>query len=155
MSGPAFRNSGAFNKAVGCGAVSATAAGAGDNTEITGATINRADHGYPQSAKVVVSYKTTLSASETLKFGLKYQTSSDGSSWDTAVVVQAATTDKTGAATNFVGEVEYDVDLSGLKQYVRFNLTPDLSASGTDTMVVSYVAMLGGARSLPQSASNV
>jgi hypothetical protein len=141
-----FRGIGKFLKALACGAASATAAGTGDNTAVTGATIDRL--GY-NSAKVAIAYKTSLTADKTLSFAVEYQESSDGTTWDTAVALQTATVAETGAKTNEVGEVTFDVDLSGLKRYVRFNFTPDLSHSGTDTVVCACTAILGGAVELP------
>lgn len=155
MGSPNINNIGSQLRSVACGAGTATAAGTGDNTKVTGATINRATYNYPGSAKLCISYVTDLTAAKTLSFAAEYQESSDGSSWDTAVVIQAATADKTGAATAFVGDVEYDIDLTGKKQYVRFNITPDLSNTATDTVVWAANAVLGGARAQPLSASNV
>lgn len=140
------KNIGAYIAAVACGLATATAGGTGDNTEITGATIDRL--GYA-SCQVVAAAKTTLGASETLKFALTLQESEDGSTWDTAKVVYATTTVKTGAVTNGLCQKTSDIDLSGRKRYIRFNLTPNLSASGTDTAVVSCTVTLGGASVLP------
>lgn len=139
-------NFGATHKVLACGAARVTAAGAGDNTAITGASIDRLGYG---SLTFAIAYKTTLASSETLKFAAEYQESSDNSNWDTATSLQAATTAETGVQTNKVGKVEFDLDLAGKKRYIRFNFTPDLSASGTDTADVSAVAVLGDAQVLP------
>lgn len=141
-----FKNVGAFLKALVCGAFSAVAAGTGDATAVVGATIDRL--GY-DSAKFIIGYKTSLTAAKTLAFAAEYQESSDGSSWDTAVALQASTVDKTGAVTDGVGEVEFNVDLSGKKRYIRFNFTPDLSHTSTDTAVGAAVCVLGGAQTVP------
>lgn len=146
MGAPHISNIGALVKNVACGAARVTAAGAGDNTAVTGATIDRL--GY-NSAKLTVAYKTTLGASETLQFAIEYQESADGSSWDTAVALQAATTAKTGSVTNSVGQVSHDVDLGAKKRYIRFNYTPNLSAGATDTADTAAVCTLGGAVEKP------
>lgn len=146
MGAPHMSDIGSYVKAVVCGAVSATAGGAGDNSAVTGASIDRL--GY-ESCKLVIGYKTTLAASETLQFAVEYQESDDNSSWDTAVALQAATTAKTGAATNFHGDVEFDVDLGAKKRYIRFNFTPNMSAAGTDTAICMAVCVLGGSNVLP------
>jgi hypothetical protein len=146
MAGPYFSDIGALTKNVACGAARVTAAGAGDNTAVTGASIDRL--GY-ESCKVTVAYKTTLGASETLQFAIEYQESDDNSSWGTATALQAATTAKTGSATNAVGEVSHDLNLGGKKRYIRFNYTPNLSAGASDTADTACVCTLGGARTLP------
>lgn len=155
MGSPNINNSGALQRSVACGAASAVAAGAGDATKVTGATINRATYNYPGSAKLCISYLTSLTAAKTLSFAVEYEESSDGSSWDTAVAIEAATVVATGALTASVGQREYDLDLSARKQYVRYNVTPDLSHTSTDTVVFAANAILGGARSLPASGSVV
>lgn len=146
MGAPHIADFGKYFKEVACNSASVTAGGAGDNTALTGATINRLGYG---SASFVIAYKTTLAATKTLSFAVAYQESADGTNWDTAVTLQASTVAATGALTNSTGTVVFDVNLEGLKQYVRFNFTPDLSATDTDTAVVSGVAILGGADKLP------
>ena len=41
------------------------------------------------------------------------------------------------------------VDLSGVKQYFRCAVTPDLSASGTDTATFGAMFVLGGLQNMP------
>lgn len=146
MGAPHIADFGKYFKAASCNGISITAGGTGDNTALTGASIDRLGYG---SASFVIAYKTTLAASETLSFAAEYQLSSDGSSWDTAVSLQGATVARTGAVTAGHGVVKFDVNLEGAKRYVRFNFTPNLSASGTDTAVVYGTAILGGADLLP------
>lgn len=126
-----------------------TAAGTGDNAEVTGQTIDR--DGY-DSAVVSIAYLATLADTESISFAVDIQESSDGSSWDTAEELQAATTAVTSSGgTNEHGVVELDVNLSGRKQYVRFNVTPNLSAGATDTALFATTVILGGASTLPAS----
>lgn len=146
MAPPSISNFGAYCTARVCGLTTATAAGTGDATAVTGATIDRLGFG---SAKVVVSWKTSLTASQTLSLAIAYQDSADGTTWNTAVALQAATVMATGALTNSVDEVQFSLDMTSLARYVRINFTPDLSHSGTDTAVVGAVLILGGADTLP------
>lgn len=143
---PSRNNISAFIKTMACGLASAVAAGTGDATAVTGATIDRKGYG---SAQLVVSYKTTLTADKTLSVAAEIQESADGNTWDTAVELYGATVLKTGAATNAVGEKRTAIDLSGYKRYVRINFTPDLSHSGTDTAIVAADLVLGGADEVP------
>ena len=122
----------------GYGAVSATAGGAGDVTEIDGAAVNRNSYNMPESGWILVQYKTTLGASETLALTVKIQESADGSTWDTAVVLANAVTVKTGALTDSEDHYLVKVKLSDRKQYIRAQVTPDLSASSTDTAIVAF-----------------
>jgi hypothetical protein len=143
---PSISNFGAYCTSRVCGLATATAAGTGDATAVTGATIDRQGFG---SAKVVVCWLTTLTAAKTLSLAVAYQDSADGSSWNTAVALQAATVMATGELTASKDEVEFNLDMSGLQRYVRINFTPDLSHTGTDTAVVAATIILGGADELP------
>lgn len=123
------------------------AAGAGDNTAITGNTINRDSYGMPASGLLVVTSYVNLAEDETLSLAVSVQESADGSSWDTAEVIDAATVVKTATGGAFTDgfAVSYKVKLSDRKQYIRFNCTPNYSASGTDTGVTQGVLVMGGA----------
>jgi hypothetical protein len=143
---PSISNFGAYCTSRVCGLATATAAGTGDATAVTGATVDRQGFG---SGKAVVAWKTTLTADKTLAIAVEYQDSADGSSWNAAVALQASTVVKTGAATNAVGEEEFNISFAGLQRYVRINFTPDLNNSGTDTAVVAATIILGGADELP------
>lgn len=139
---------GSFIKVVPCSTGAGVAAGTGDNTAITGATINRL--GY-DSVQFAIVAKAVLADAKTLSIAASYQESADGSNWDTAVVLQAPTvalTGGTGGSTE-IGVVKFDLPLVTKKQYVRFNFTPDLNATGTDTFQVGAVAVLGGPDKLP------
>lgn len=130
------------------------AAGAGDNTEVTGNTIDRYGASGKQryaSAVVSINCRAVLAASKKLQIGLKLQESSDGSSWDTAEVVYAATDVlvDSGSGSTLTGNKVTGLDLSSRKRYIRFNHTPDLDASGTDTAEVIGTVTLGGGHTLP------
>lgn len=135
-----------------CGQLSITAGGAGDNSEQTGPSIDRlitTTGGQYNSARLDILYTTTLGASETLKLTAKIQDSADNSTWNTAVVLQAATTVKTGAVTGEKGVASYQVDFAARARYVRILWTADLSAANTDTAILSAQLTMGGSSILP------
>ena len=146
MAPPSISNFGAYCIVRACGSTNAVAAGTGDATAVTGATIDRLGYG---SGKAVVSWRTTLAATKTLSLAVEYQDSADGTTWNTAVALQASTVMKTGAATDSVDEVEFSIDFAGLQRYIRINFTPDLSNTATDTVDIGAVLVLGGAETLP------
>ena len=120
-----------------------TAAGTGDATKVTGQTINNINGG--QSGVLLTSFVAALTDTKSLSFTVEIQESADGSTWDTAEVLQAATVAVLAdSTTNFHGVQRLEVDLKKRKQYVRFNVTPDLSHSGTDTCTWSSVLVVGG-----------
>lgn len=126
-----------------------TAAGTGDNTKVTGQSIDLLNKG--DGGCLIISGVATLQAAETFKWAVEIQESADGTNWDTAEVLQAATTLATGgeggSTEYFVGKL--DVNLKKRKRYVRFNVTPDLSASGTDKQVSSWLLLSGGGNVIP------
>lgn len=159
MSAPHLSNSGKYITARTCGISSAVAAGAGDATAVTGATVDT--RGF-YSGKVLLSYKTTLTDTKTLAHAVAYQESDDGSNWDTAVAIQASTVSLTGSSsTDALGVLEFPLDFGGKaggtasatqtlgKRYIRINFTPDLSHTGTDTAISSAVLILGGPETIP------
>lgn len=129
--------------------VSATAAGAGDNTAVTGLTVDRLDPatgGLAGSARFAVLWSTVLASGQTLTLKtVKIEQSADGTNWD--ATAYATFTDPgvvaTGAGTKR-GVTVFDVDLTDAKRYVRLDWTPDLSASGTDTANLAALAILSG-----------
>ncbi len=130
------------------GAGTATAGGTGDNTKVTGQAIDRLGF---ESGVLAIAYKAALAEGKTLSFAVEYEESADGSNWDTAVSLQSATvcsTGGTGGSTNH-GVVEIDLNLRPRKRYVRYNVTPDLNATGTDTVTWAGVLVAGGASVKP------
>ena len=125
-----------------------TAAGTGDNTKVTGTTVDRkgtTGGTLADSCVLAIGWVAALTNAKSLAFAVEIQDSADDSTWNTAVVLQASTVAKlAGSSTNFSGTVELDVNLAPYARYVRFNITPDLSASGTDTATYSAVCVLGG-----------
>ena len=108
-----------------------TAGGSGDNTKVTGASIDVTGF---DSAKLSVGYSATLSASQTLSLAIEMQESADGSNWDTAVVLQTLAVVATATGT---GTATINVPISTAKKYVRVNVTPDLSNANTDTATIN------------------
>jgi hypothetical protein len=138
-------------KAVGLTAQSGVAAGTGDNTELTSAAVDRMIVGGIGflSGLFVINYLTTLTAAATLKATVKIADSDDGTTFGSDTTLASAVTLATGALTAAAGAYELGVDLSAYKQYVRFKVTLDLSASGTDTFVYGSGVILAGADRLP------
>lgn len=126
----------------------ATAAGTGDATSVTGNTIDRmgfSTGSMPRSALMGVTYEATLASGKTLSVGYAVQDSADGtnySDYQTAAFV-VVTTGASGGSTN-KGTFEVPVDLNNARRYVRFNYQPDLSATGTDTLYADGVGFLAG-----------
>ena len=128
-----------------------TAGATEDGVEVTGETIDLgADLTRPMSGVLAVTGVTNLTAAKTLSIGAKIQESDDGSTWDTAEVLYAATVVKTGAAANGAAfQKAYPVKLKGRKQYVRFNITPTMSHTSTDTCVWAATLTGAGSQQLP------
>lgn len=139
--------------AMGC-AVSATAGGSGDNSELTGEVIDRLGfHG----CVVAVPFRAALATGESLALTVKVAESDDGSTFGSDETIASAVNVATAAAGGTIHDCyKLQVNLSGVgtprKRYLRFKVTPNLSASGTDTAVISAAVILGGAESAPVAA---
>lgn len=127
-----------------------TAGATEDGVKIEGETIDRL---YFDSCIFSLGAVATLADTKTLAFAVEYQTSADGSTWDTAVALQASTVLITAtSATTFHGSLKLALKLgqdNTMKRYIRFNVTPDLSATGTDTAIWSATCVLAGDDRLP------
>ena len=130
-------------------------AGSGtDNVKVTGAEINRlVNGGLARSLKLLIPYSFTLADGKVAKFtvGLT-DCATSGGSYSTATAIQAATTAATGGTggSTEAGHVELDIDLSGYAQYLKFEITADLDASGTDAGNWFSSVVLGGFDVEPQ-----
>ncbi len=125
-----------------------TAGATEDGAEVEGETIDRQGK---QSGVVQIPWIAKLAQDKTLSLTVKRQESSDNSTWDTAVEIQAATvvaTGGTGGSTE-MGVTEIDENYAARKRYVRYNITPTMSATGTDIAIWAATATLGGADALP------
>jgi hypothetical protein len=144
------RNDAAYFTAVFAAAETAvTAAGAGDNTEITTAHLDLRDQfGTTRftSLTLTLAAIATLSANRSLDLkAVRFQHSDDATTWED---VKPGTTvlSLTGPAAGTVtGAADMGCNLAEAKRYVRAKFTPDLSATATDTAKVSAVYMLSGA----------
>ena len=132
-----------------------TAAGAGDNTEVQGATIDRQDN---LDLVLVLTGVATLAATETISIvNIDIQESDDGAAFDTAVNLVAtdqvvATGGGGGTTEDFAYHLKVDLGEALVrKRYLRFNVTYDLSAGATDTARAGASAVLLGARVKPQT----
>lgn len=140
--------------------VDVTAAGTGDATEFNGALIDR--KGF-YSLDVALAFTAALQADETLSFIANFQDADelDGSGvadvstdYAEALTSTLAATGDSGGSTE-TGSIQFGVDLTMFRRYVRVQITPDLSASGTDTAKISSLYILGGADKAPASADRV
>jgi hypothetical protein len=126
----------------------ATAAGSGDATSVTGISIDRqgfTNGGIPKSAMASVIYQATLASGKTLSIGYAIQDSADNSTFadfQTATYAVVATGPSGGGEV--VGSFNVAVDLSNARRYVRMNYNPDLSATGTDTAYADAVGFMAG-----------
>lgn len=135
----------------------ATAGGGGDATEVDCAWVDRELEGAGRalSAKLVIAYTAALGQDETLKFALNFQdaTSIAGAgSADFAAAVSettAATGDSAGSTET--GTFEVDIDLSGARQFIRPQITPNLSRGATDTVEWSAIIMFFGDHRQPST----
>jgi hypothetical protein len=133
-----------------------TAAGTGDNTTLTGISIDReavlsGGAGSPAlSAKFTALFGTTLASGATLNIAWTILDSADNSTFATyasAAGVTVATGVSGGGVVNSHSSI--NVNLSSAKRYIRADIVPNLSASGTDTAVAIIVATLAGFDRLP------
>lgn len=132
--------------------VAATAGGAGNNTAVTGLTIDRYAQNMPLSAAFCIAYQAALSAGFTLSIlSPVVQHSPDGSTWSTFASPTAPGVVATGPAggATMHGTVRLGVDLDQAYRYVRLNWTPDLSNTVTDTLSAIATAVLSGTNHVP------
>ena len=134
------------------GNAAVTAGGAGDDTAVAGAIIDRAEIGMPQSGVLAIPFTATLAEGETLSVAYTVEEGEESDLSDAVTLVTetvVAATGPTGGGT-VTGCLEIDVKLRACGRYVRLGYTPDLSASGTDTAALSAVLVCGGMDRLPQ-----
>jgi hypothetical protein len=134
---------------------SLTAGGSGNNVQVVGATFDResfANGSLPLSAEFAVLYSSALAATKTLTVAFDVQTSPDGATW-ADFATQAATLAATGPAGGgtLTGQISLGVDLTMAQRYIRFNFTPDLTNTSTDTATTVGAAFFAGFDRLPAS----
>jgi hypothetical protein len=147
MSFADVHNGGAYARSArGSGNNAVTAGGAGDATEVNAAWQSRKGaSGIALSVKTIVSFTATLAQGATLAFGGNYQDASDGAGAGAAdygdvIAEKVVATGKTGGSTE-TGTFELDCDLAGAREFIRAQVTPNLSAANTDTAAwhIDYV----------------
>lgn len=128
--------------------LSITAGGAGDNATFTGISFDReafAQGSLPDSALFAALYDATLASGKTLSAGLGVQDSADNSAWsDFSTVASTVVATGPSGGGRVSGAVPFAVDLGPARRYVRVNVLPDMSATGTDTGFVVSAAAFGG-----------
>ncbi len=129
------------------------AAGTGDGVKVTGQTVDRktSDGGLAHSMVLATGWFVDLTDTKSLAFAVELQESANDSDWDAAEVVQASTVVQLATATiAYRGVLENAIDLMDRKRYIRFNITPELSAGSADEATYHSVAILGGFDITPQ-----
>jgi hypothetical protein len=144
----------AFVKVVGLCAQSGVAAGTGDNTEITTDGIDLMPVGLAgyRNCVLALGYLTSVAQNQTLAVTVKVSDSADNTNWSAdTTLANAVQIEGSTAAATVAKKAAYElgVDVASKKKYVRFKITMNLSASGTDTFVYGAVAVLGAADKLP------
>lgn len=137
-----------------------TAGGASDSVTWTGISINReafATGAMPRSFDGVVFYDATLGSGATLALQWDLQEGADGTNYSD-YATEASTVVATGPSGGgrVVGVARLvmassdkptgtpGTGISGARAYVRLNVIPHLSRTGTDTAVIAGVAVFGG-----------
>ena len=147
-------------------------AGAGnDNVAVVGNVCDRlAIHAGQlcQSAKLVINYKAAINTSETLSIAASLtDCATSGGSYVALTATRARHIKSDGTITALTltsgalaattvatagtvrGCVELDVPLVTAKEFLAASITANLSRSGTDTVAISAVLILGGSDVLP------
>jgi hypothetical protein len=125
----------------------ATAGGAGNNTAVTGLTIDRDSYGVALCAVFELAYEAALGQGNTITIkNVKVEHSQDGSTWSTYQTYTdpgVVDTGGTGGTTQR-GVVRLGCDLKSAYRYVRYDWTPVLSAANTDTVSLMASATVAG-----------
>ena len=139
-----------------------TAGGASDSVTWTGYSIDRgafANGGLPRSASILVAYDLTLASGSSFALTFDIQDSPDGSNWSdyaTEAYFVVATGPSggghvsgvarfSGAANNANAPAGTPgVDLAMARRYVRCNVVPHMTRTGTDTGVLTVIGEFGG-----------
>jgi len=135
-------------------AFSTATAGAGSNNAVeSGIIIDRLGIGMPKSAKLAVLYTAHLQSGQTLSVGLDLQSAEDGTTFsDYASAASAVVATGPSGGGVVTGQVILDVNLTSAQRYLQTFVTPNLNASGTDTVSLTTVLVFGGEDALPAVA---
>jgi hypothetical protein len=105
------------------------------------------------SCKVMIVWEAAIGASESLSIAANIQTSSvsnfGSDTADLSPAFPSAIVQAGGGGGTFQGVTEFSVPLVGAKQYIRLQLTADLSRANTDTVAIAAVFVMGGADQNP------
>ncbi len=134
--------------------VTITAGTTADAQERNGSIIDRlAFNDLILSCKVALPYNMALSTADTGTLAANFQDSDTTAS--TAFADYADKDGSTGVSVvrttaGPLGSIlEFDVDLSSAKQFVRVQVTPTMSSTATDTIDVGGVLIFGGGDNIP------
>jgi hypothetical protein len=142
-------------------AVDPTTVGAGvggSGTPINGNDYERtAVRNVHLSGKLQIAYKYTGASGHSASIAWAIRDSADDVSYVNADIGQESLHPASGSSTITAnddgtavrGVIEVDVDLIGVKKYLRPVVTPTLSHSGVDTLSLAGVWALGGGDELP------
>lgn len=140
------KDAGFYLVPVGAGVASGTAAGTGDNTEAVGEIVDMFEHDGLRSGAIFVFGQAVLQDGETLALNdLKIEhgdaddlsDAADYEYFSAPADYAAVATGATGGSTEAVN-AKHPVNLQGIKRYWRISVTPDASASGTDTFALAF-----------------
>ena len=101
------------------------------------------------SGKLSFPSKVTLASGHTASFAYGVQDSANGSDWADVEGASGSTSFTSISSSAVRYSPELDVNLVGLRQYVRPRLNVAMSHSGTDVISVAGVWALGGGEDLP------
>lgn len=135
-------------------ATAITAAGGGDNTAINGLTIDLLTERRCEAVEFILNASAVLADTRQLNVAYRVQDSADGSTWADVVGGPTGTLNLTdpaspGTGSTMHGAVAYDISVEYCRRYVRTVVTPDLSAAGTDTAIITAVAIFQSPDRLP------
>jgi hypothetical protein len=143
-----------IKSAVASAFTSVTAGGAGNAVAVVGSAVDRLDAktgSLADSCQFSILYSGTLAATKTISLtGVKIEQSADGVTWD--ATPYAVLTDPGVVATgagSVSGVASFNQNLRSAKRFVRFDWTPTLSNTATDTSSVVGAVVLGGYDRLP------
>ncbi len=134
--------------------VTVTAGTTADGQERNGFIIDRlAFNDLILSCKVTLPYNMVLSTADTGTVAANFQDSASSAS--TAFADYADKDGSTGVsvvrttAGPLDSILEFDVDLSSARQFVRVQVTPTMSSTATDTLDIGGVLVFGGGDNIP------
>lgn len=123
-----------------------TAAGSGDNTEITTAQLDLRDQFGTKrfgTLTLALAAVATLTATKALAVkAVRFEHSDDATSWSDVEPGIVALTMLSNTGGTMANAAVVDCNLLEAKRYVRAKFTPDLSHTGTDTAKVSALYLL-------------